>query len=114
MSRNRKAHAYSTLSERELDAISSEFDREFIADTFGPMPAAERTREQRARRKPGRPRIGQGATRISVTVERGLLKELDAMARRLRLSRAQIIALGGRALLQRSGRSSRDPIRRAG
>src|ERR1051325_6077683 len=87
------------MSERQLDAMAAEFDREFVADTFGPMPRRVAERVARAKRKRGRPRAGEGAARISLTGERGLLRRADALAKRLGMKRAQVIDLGFRVLL---------------
>jgi hypothetical protein len=83
----------STVDQVKTEA-ARKFDKEFIADTFHPMTAAERARWQRIKRKPGRPRQGQGVKVISVSVEKNLLKQSDALAKRLGISRAQLIATG--------------------
>jgi len=51
------------------------------------------------RRGPGRPRIGQGAKRVLVTVERGLLAQADAYARRHHLTRSHLICDALRAIM---------------
>ena len=94
MSRTRRRRPIATLTRDELDAMAAEFDREFVADTFGPMTAGARRRLQRARRGPGRPQVGSGSRRISVTVEKKLLARADRLAKRLGVSRARLIALG--------------------
>jgi hypothetical protein len=65
----------------------------------GPMTRENRARFERARTKRGRPRQGQGAQAISVTVERRLLAETDALAKALGITRAGIIARGLKAVL---------------
>jgi hypothetical protein len=86
---------------------ASEFDREFVVDTFGPLTAEDRERWARAKKKPGRPRQGLGVKVISVSVERGLLARSDAAARKLGISRAELIARGLRAALASTGRGKR-------
>jgi hypothetical protein len=76
-----------------------EFDQEFIAEKFRPMTAAERARWRRIKRKPGRPRNGRGVKVVSVSVEKTLLKQSDALAKRLGISRAQLIARGLKGML---------------
>ena len=76
-----------------------EFDREFVADSFEAPAGPARTRWRRAKRKRGRPRLGSGAKVISVSVERRLLKQCDALAKRLGVSRATLIARGLQAVL---------------
>lgn len=82
------------LAKQELDALSAEFDREFIADTFGAPAREVKKRLDQVKRKRGRPRVGAGSTTISVTVEKQLLKRVDRFAKRHGLSRARLIALG--------------------
>src|SRR5687768_10511444 len=51
------------------------------------------------RRGPGRPRIGKGAKRVLVTVERGLLEQADAYARRHHVTRSHLICDALRAIM---------------
>ncbi len=64
-----------------------------------PLNARECKQWQRFKAKMGRPRIGKGAKTISLTVERGLLQQADAYARRHGLSRAALFAQGLRAVM---------------
>jgi hypothetical protein len=98
----RKPHTAMTTA--ELREATAEFDREFVADTFGPPTPPQRAQDRRARRKRGRPRVGQGAKTISVTIEKGLLTKTDRLARRLGTSRAILIARGLQSLIESSGR----------
>ncbi len=52
----------------------------------------ERARFNRIRRKAGRPKIGQGAKVVAVTLEQGLLKRVDAYAKRHAMKRAEMIS----------------------
>ncbi len=63
--------------QKELDAMVAEFDREFVAESFGPMDSTARARLGRAKRKRGRPRVGAGSRMVSVTIEKRLLKRVD-------------------------------------
>ncbi len=65
------------------------------------MTAAERRQWERAKRGPGRPRRGQGAVAISLTVERSLLDAADALAKRAGITRAALFERGLRALVAR-------------
>jgi len=84
----------SEMTVGELDAMAAEFDREFIADTFGPMDDEARALHRRMKKKRGRPRVGAGSQAISVTIEKGLLKRADRLAKGLGMSRAKLIAVG--------------------
>jgi hypothetical protein len=88
------------LDADELAKATAEFDREFIVDEFHPLDAAAKRRWAAAKRKRGRPTRGRGAQIISLSVERGLLRKTDALAKRLKLSRARIVELGLRRVLQ--------------
>ncbi len=85
---------------------TSEFDREFAADTFGEPDQAARDKLDRAQRKPGRPVRGAGAKAISVTVEKSILARADDLARKLGITRAQLIE---RALTEELAREGMPP-----
>jgi Ribbon-helix-helix protein, copG family len=100
MTRRVRAKPISRRNEAELDAMSVEFDREFIADTFGPLTPQAKRRWRHARRKRGRPRVGAGAQPITVTIEKTLLKRVDRIAKRRHTTRAELIARGLHAVLK--------------
>ncbi len=81
----------------------SEFDREFVIDTFGVPPPEAQARWQRAKR--GRPRRGEGARVVSVSIERNLLARSDALAAKLGVTRATLVARGLKAVLAVEGES---------
>ena len=95
-----KKHRVRALS--KVEGIT-ELDKEMAVDSFGPPPADAKARWTKARRKPGRPRVGHGAQVISVSVERALLERSDALARRMGVSRAGLIARGLKAVLAVEG-----------
>lgn len=90
---------YWEMNGEELAKATAEFDKEFIGDTFGPLTPEMKERWERAKRKPGRPRVGRGVKVISVSVEKDLLKRSDALARKLKVRRSTLIAAGLRAVL---------------
>jgi len=90
----------------ERVAGTAEFDKEFVVETFAAPPTQAKARWNKARRKPGRPPVGRGAQVISVSVERTLLERSDALARRIGVSRAGLIARGLRAVLAVAGEKS--------
>lgn len=83
----------------ELDRITADLDREFVADTFRPLTDQEAKTWRRAKRKRGRPVRGRGSKVISVSIEKRLLDRTDRLARKKRVSRAQLIARGLNAVL---------------
>lgn len=88
---------------RQLTRAVKEFDEELVADSFSEPPAAAKDRLARARRRPGRPRVGRGAEVISVSVERGLLERSDKLAKLMGITRARLIARGLKAVLAAEG-----------
>ena len=106
MKKTRKGQAgqYERMTTDELQAATAEFEREMVASEFGPLSARARSRWIRARRRPGRPRQGEGAKVISVTVEKNLLARSDALAKNMGVTRAGIIARGLKAVLAAEGK----------
>jgi hypothetical protein len=96
----RRTKPHTAMTTAELREATAEFEREFVADTFGPPTPEKRAQDRRARRKRGRPRVGRGAKTISVTIEKGLLAKADRLARRLGTSRAALIARGLRGVVE--------------
>ncbi len=88
----------------ELREAAPRYDREMVVDEFERPTAEARQRWERARQKPGRPKRGEGAKVISVSVEKQLLAKSDALAKDLRLSRARLIERGLKAVLAAEGR----------
>jgi hypothetical protein len=78
------------MSASELAQATKEFDQPFIFEKARPMTSAERAEERMLRR--GRPRIGKGARKISISLEGDLLKKTDAMAKKKGVNRSELIA----------------------
>src|SRR4051812_15504811 len=60
----------------------------------------------RAKRGRGRPRVGEGAEKVLISMERRLLLVTDALARRKGLDRSKLIAVAIREMLEREAKSS--------
>ena len=86
------------MSKAELDRLGAEAERVTYENTR-PLSAESRRALARAANKGGRPRVGAGAQRINVPVERTLLRQADVYARRHRLSRAAMVAEGLRRIV---------------
>jgi hypothetical protein len=87
-----KKKAYWEMTSAELAEATKQFDEPFVVDQSRPLTPAEQEQWQRVKRKRGRPRNGQGFQRVSVSIERGLLKRATALAKKRRLSRSQLFA----------------------
>jgi hypothetical protein len=94
---------YWEMNKEELAAATAEFDREFIADEFGEPPPEALARLRRSDAKRGRPKIGNGVKVISLSVEQGLLARADRLAKKLKISRAQLVRRGLEAVLAGKG-----------
>ena len=102
--RKKPTTPFARMKTDELQAATAEFDREMVAEEFGPLSTSAKSRWKTARRKRGRPRQGQGAKVISVTVEKNLLARSDALAKNMGVTRAGMIARGLKAVLAVEGK----------
>jgi hypothetical protein len=97
--------SYSHMSAGELEKIAEPFEKEFVRTR--PLTATMRAEERRAKRKRGRPVVGEGAEKVLITLERSLLREADSYAKKHKKNRSQLVAEGLRAVL------GGGPVRRA-
>lgn len=97
--KKRRIKRFQEMNPSERAAVVAEFDQEFIIDKSRQLNGTERAQWRRAKRKRGRPMIGNGAKIIAVSVERNLLARCDRLAKKKRVSRASLIARGLRAVL---------------
>ncbi len=85
----------------ELDAASTE---ELLARSK-PLTRSQAAAERRLcdavndRRGRGRPKVGKGSKLVAVTLEQGLLEEVDRFAKRKKMKRSEMIASGLRLLM---------------
>ena len=89
------------MTAEELERATRQYDREMLDVPTVPIPPAVKARHDRimAGRGRGRPKVGKGARRVLITVERDLLKDADKVAKLRGLSRSQLIAMGLRSIL---------------
>ena len=89
---------YSEMNTAELREATKEFDREHVGVIGKPLTKAQRELHRRARAlarkvgRGGRPKVGEGVKVISLSVEQGLLRQADALAKRRKVSRAELVA----------------------
>jgi hypothetical protein len=102
---------YGRMDAAELDEEVAKFDQELIADTARPLSAQDRVRDRKAKRKRGRPKVGNGSRRVLITIEASLLERSDAYADQHGLTRSALIARGLEAMLETSAESSRSKKR---
>jgi hypothetical protein len=92
---------YWEMNAKELAEATAEFDRPIDPRKLHPLTPEMAAAWERAKRKPGRPRVGQGVKVISLSVERGLLRDCDALAKRMGLRRSAFIDMSLRTYLRR-------------
>ena len=97
----KKQKRYDQMNTAELAEATREYDEPFAAlRQSTPLTLAMRAAHRRAAKHArGRPRVGKGAAKLYISMERGLLKEADSYARKHGLSRSQLIADGLRAII---------------
>ena len=102
----KKRKPYWEMNERELAAATREYDKPMPGLPGRPLTAADKKLHRAvaatARRKAGRPVKGEGSEVVAVSVERGLLKQADAWAKRRKLGRSQLFTEALKSLLASS------------
>jgi hypothetical protein len=89
---------FDQLTDAEKEAVYKGSERIDPRDGK-PLTSKDRLLHRQAGLRPGRPRVGMGARRINISVERGLLSHADAFARRHGISRAKLFAQCVKAFL---------------
>lgn len=96
-----KGKKWSELNAAELAAATREYDQEMPGLPGKPLTAAQKALHRKAK-KMGRPRKGAGSAVVGVSIERGLLKQADALARRRKVGRSQLFVQALQAELARA------------
>lgn len=94
----KKTKRYSQMTTKELEEATKDLNEEFAFTKSRPLNRRERQLHAKARKR-GRPQVGEGAEKIRVSIERGLLVKSDAYARKHGMSRSELIAKGLRAVI---------------
>ena len=87
-----KSKPYWKMNPKELADATKPFDEPFVLDQSRPLNPAEREQWNRVSRKRGRPKVGDGFKRVSVSLEQGLLNRVTAFAKKSRISRSMLVA----------------------
>ncbi len=85
----------------ELEEMTKEFDREFIADTFHPMTPKQRVRWERAKRKSKS--ASPGTKTIEIKVDGELLKRTEGLAKSKGITRDALIDRALKTVLMADG-----------
>ena len=94
-----RSKPYTKMNAKELAEATAEFDEGGVPAGFKPLDAAGRALWESVKRKRGRPVIGKGVQVISVSLEKQLLAKANRLAKRLKISRARLIARGLESVL---------------
>jgi len=105
MKRKDSAMSLTGMTAADLAKHTAEFDQEFVADTFKPLTAVERTRWERVRQKRSGLEANSDTPEVSVRLDRDLLARSDALAEKLGITRDCLIARGLKAVLAAAGES---------
>lgn len=89
----RNTREFEALSDADKERVFESYDKPVKLSDTRPLSAADRRRHQSAAKR-GRRMVGNGAERINVTIERGLLQRVDVYAASHHLSRAALISHG--------------------
>ena len=87
-----KSKLYWEMNPEELAKATKHFDEPFVLDQSRPLNSAENEQWNRVIRKRGRPKVGEGFKRVSVSLEQGLLNRVTALAKKSRISRSMLVA----------------------
>lgn len=97
--------SFLALTDAQKDATVREFDSPSKSDYgFGPLGEKNQKLWNKAKKR-GRPKIGAGATKVLVSVERNLLRRADALAKSEGISRSQLFARGLAVLVEKRRRA---------
>jgi hypothetical protein len=97
---------FMSLSDAQKDADVAQYENGIDPREWHPLTPAQRKQWSRIKRKIGRPKIGKGAKIVPISIERGLLEEVDSFAKRYKLKRSQMVAQGLRLVMKKAGWTS--------
>ena len=102
-----KRPRYRDMTAEELAAATREYDAPGPEPKAVRVPARARAAERRIRNAiMGRPRIGEGSRKVLITVEGGLLRKADKVAKARKMSRSQFVAVGLKLAMREGKRRS--------
>ncbi len=87
------------LKNHSLSPDTSEFDQEFVIDSFHPLTIAEKKRWKKVQAKNTSSKNGKNSGTVTIQVEKNLLAQVDTLANKLGTSRESLITRGIKAVL---------------
>lgn len=94
------------MTAKQLAQATSEYDHPGTTPKFLKLPAALAAAEKRIRTGRGRPVVGKGSQRVTITVERALLTAANKLAKTRKMTRSELIALGLKLAMNNEKRSA--------
>lgn len=101
-----KIKRYLGMTAEQLAETTREYDYPGTGPKFLKPPPALAAAERRVRRGRGRPVVGKGSQRVTITVERALFIAANKFAKARNMSRSELIALGLRLAMRDTKRSA--------
>ena len=99
---SKKRHKpYDQMTTDELREATKEFNEERLGAPGRPLTKAQREMHRKAA-KMGRPRKGAGSAVVGISIEKGLLKRADAVARARKIGRSELFVTALQAELSRA------------
>jgi hypothetical protein len=81
------------MNSKELAKATEPFDEPFVVEQSRPLTSAEKDQWAKVRRKRGRPKVGKGFKRVSLSLEQDLLRRVTNLAKKRQISRSRLVAL---------------------
>lgn len=103
MTRKRVTKPYWEMTLPELREATKEFDDEFVAEKSRPLTSEERALWEEIRNRPDSNEEDLSCQTIAVRLEKRLLDQCRALAKKKRISRDALIARGLKVLLAAEG-----------
>jgi hypothetical protein len=82
---------FTQMTADELAEATRQYD-DMVIDKTRPLNRAEQKLWEQAQRGRGRPKVGRGAKKVSISLESSLLDETDALARKKGINRSELIS----------------------
>jgi hypothetical protein len=94
---------FAALSDAQKEAVYRSLEDPEIASHSKPLSPKLRKLWRKAKGNGGRPRVGRGAKRVLLSIERGLLEQADSFAHRQGMTRSEVFSRGVKAVLAIAG-----------
>jgi hypothetical protein len=101
MRKGKSTKPYWEMNLQELREATRDLEGDIDPKRLKPLSPQMKALWERAKRKRGRPPVGEGSKVISLSVEKSLLQRSDSLAKKEGLTRAQLFARALESLLRK-------------